>query len=161
VGRSGKKWGKSDMFRGIHSVNVDDKGRIAIPARYRQRLLDEAQHRVVLTIDTEEACLLLYPLPAWEDIEKKVEALPSLNKAARRLQRLLLGHATEIEMDSHGRILVPPLLRDHAALDRRIILLGQGKKFELWDETRWQQRRHEWLSSDEEGLSDELSQLNL
>lgn len=150
------------MFRGIHAVNIDEKGRVAIPARYRQRLLDEAQQRLVLTIDTEEACLLLYPFPAWEEIERKVEALPSLNKSARRLQRLLLGHATEIEMDSHGRILLPPLLREHATLDRRVVLLGQGKKFELWNETSWQQRRRDWLEKgDDEEISEELSHLNL
>lgn len=152
------------MFRGIHAINIDAKGRMAIPSRYRQRLLDEAQQRLVLTIDTEESCLLLYPLPAWEEIEKKVEALPSFNKVTRRLQRLLLGHAAEVEMDSHGRILLPPLLRDYAGLDKKLVLLGQGKKFELWDEQRWQQRRDDWLdsdSSDSADLPDELSQLNL
>lgn len=152
------------MFRGIHTVNIDAKGRLAIPARYRQRLLDEAQQRLILTIDTEENCLLLYPLPAWELIERKIEALPSFNPATRRIQRLLIGHATEMEMDGNGRILLPPVLRDYAGLDKRIVLLGQGKKFELWDEQRWQQSRDTWLdqhSANGADLPDVLSDITL
>ena len=151
------------MFRGINAINVDAKGRMSIPTRYRQRLLDNAQGQLVLTIDTEEECLLLYPLSAWEAIEAKIEALPSFNKVTRRIQRLLLGHATELEMDKNGRILLPPLLREYASLDKRVILLGQGKKFELWDEEAWQNQRDHWLREElsDEGLPDELDSLAL
>jgi len=120
------------VFRGVNGINIDVKGRIAIPTRYRERL-QESRSCVVLTIDTEEKCLLLYPLTAWEDIEAKLAQLPSFNPAARRIQRLLIGHATEAELDSHGRILLPPLLREYAGLSKHAMLVGQGKKFELWD----------------------------
>jgi MraZ protein len=136
---------------------------MSIPTRYRQRLQDSAQGNLVVTIDTEERCLLLYPMPAWEVIEAKIESLPSFNKTTRRIQRLLLGHATETEMDKNGRILLPPLLREYASLDKRVILLGQGKKFEIWDEDAWQGQRDQWLNEElnDDSLPDELDSLAL
>lgn len=136
------------MFRGVNGINIDAKGRVAMPTRYRDRLLSECHGHLVMTIDTEERCLLLYPLPAWEDIEAKLSALPSFNSAARRIQRLLIGHATETELDSHGRFLLPPLLREYAGLNKRIMLVGQGKKFEIWDEEHWQNSRAQWLEEE-------------
>lgn len=152
------------MFRGVNGVNIDAKGRIAIPTRYRIELQEENRTGVVLTIDTEERCLLLYPFAAWEEIESKLADLPSFNPQARRIQRLLIGHATECELDNNGRILVPPLLREYAGLSKRAMFVGQGKKFELWDETYWQEQRDKWLdksSSDLSNLPDELKKLAL
>lgn len=133
------------MFRGISSVNLDTKGRMAVPSRYRTLMIEEFEGSCVVTIDTETQCLLLYPALEWEKIEAKIEALPSFNAAARRIQRLLIGHATDVELDSQARILIPPLLRDYAALEKRIMLVGQGKKFEIWDESNWQAARDAWL----------------
>lgn len=152
------------MFRGVNGVNIDAKGRIAIPTRYRATLQEETRSGVVMTIDTEERCLLLYPFAAWEEIESKLAELPSFNPQARRIQRLLIGHATESELDSHGRILLPPLLREYAGLTRRAMLVGQGKKLELWDEAHWQQRRDRWLdesNKDSQELPDEVKKLAL
>lgn len=152
------------MFRGVNGINIDAKGRIVMPTRYRERLQEESSGRVVMTIDTEERCLLLYPMPAWEIIEDKLAALPSFNPSARRIQRLLIGHATEAELDSHGRILLPPLLREYAGLNKKIMLVGQGKKFELWDEDYWQERRSQWLAEEantEASLPDEVKSLSL
>jgi MraZ protein len=135
-----------------------------MPTRYRESLREDSRASVVLTIDTEEKCLLLYPLAAWEEIESKLAALPSFNPAARRIQRLLIGHATETELDTHGRILLPPLLREFAELNKRAMLVGQGKKFELWDDQLWQQRRAEWLdeeSQPEDELPEEVRSLSL
>ncbi len=137
------------MFCGIHVINLDAKGRMSVPSRYRTRLQEDVSGHVVLTIDTEERCLLLYPRSIWKSIETKIEALPSFNKATRRIQRLLIGHATELELDGNGRILLPPLLRDYASLDKRIVLIGQGKKFEIWAEDQWNDSREAWLK---EGL---------
>lgn len=151
------------MFRGVTGINIDAKGRIAMPTRYREHLQEQSR-AIVMTIDTEERCLLLYPLAVWEEIESKLVMLPSFNPAARRIQRLLIGHATESELDSHGRILLPPLLREYAGLDKRIMLVGQGKKFEIWDEEHWQQRRSQWLeeeSSTDSSLPDEMKLLSL
>lgn len=151
------------MFRGVNDVNIDAKGRIVIPTRYRERLQHESKGSIVLTIDTSARCLLLYPLGAWEDIESKLAALPSFNPEARRIQRLLIGHATEVELDSNSRILLPPLLREYAGLNKLAMLVGQGKKFELWDEAVWQEERAKWLAdkSDEGDLPDELKTLSL
>jgi MraZ protein len=143
------------MFRGVNGVNIDIKGRMVMPTRYRDRLQQDSRGCVVLTIDTEERCLLMYPISAWEEIESKLAALPSFNPAARRIQRLLIGHATEAEIDNHGRILLPPLLREFAGLSKRAMLVGQGKKFELWDDAHWQKRRDEWLD-DESNLDGDL-----
>ena len=153
------------MFRGINGLNIDAKGRIAMPTRYRERLQLDSRSTVVLTIDTEVHCLLLYPLPEWEEIEKKLAGLPSFNPAARRIQRLLMGHATDVEMDGHGRILLPQLLREYAGLHKRAVLVGQGKKFELWDETHWDKSRHQWLkeesNANESTLPEEVKSISL
>jgi MraZ protein len=136
------------MFRGINSINVDQKGRIAIPMRYRQSLLDKAHGQLIITIDTEQRCLLLFPLPAWEEIEQKIAKLSSFSPATRRIQRLLIGHATELTLDGNGRILLPPLLREYANIQKKLILVGQGHKFEIWDHDQWQQQRDHWLNSE-------------
>lgn len=149
------------MFRGINSVNLDEKGRIAVPTRYRSRLQEEVAGRLVVTIDTEEACLLLYPIYEWEMIEQKLEKLPSFNKAARRIQRLLIGHAAEVEMDSNGRILLPPSLREYASLKKNCVLIGQGKKFEIWPEEGWQELRENLLSEPHDLPADLLADLSL
>lgn len=151
------------MFRGASSVTLDTKGRMAIPARHREQLLEYCNGRLVVTVDPDY-CLLIYPFPDWENIERELKRLPSLDRKARALQRLLLGHATELDLDSHGRILLPPLLRQFATLDRRAILTGQGNKFELWDEDRWHQCREQWLAEYEGelgGLSPALESLSL
>jgi len=153
------------VFRGINGVNIDAKGRIVMPTRYREGLQLDSKSSVVLTIDTEERCLLLYPLPEWEEIEKKLAGLPSFNPAARRIQRLLIGHAADIEMDSHGRILLPPLLREYAGLNKHAVLVGQGKKFELWDEAHWNKNREQWLkeesNTNEAELPEEVKSISL
>lgn len=130
------------MYRGINALNIDEKGRIAVPTRYRDDL-----YAVVVTIDTEEKCLLLYPQIEWEAIEAKIESLPSFNEATRRIQRLLIGHATELSLDNNGRIVIPQLLREYAGLEKQIMLVGQGKKFEIWDSELWETRRREWLAA--------------
>ena len=123
------------MFRGANKITLDAKGRLAMPTRYRARLEERCDNRVVVTVD-RDYCLLIYPFPEWEEIERRIARLPTLNRQARRLQRLMIGHATELELDSHGRILLSKELREFAALDRQVMLIGQGNKFELWDEAK-------------------------
>ena len=133
-----------------------------MPSRYRQELADSCNGQLVVTVDRDN-CLLIYPLPEWEIVERKLVKLPSLDTRARQLQRLLIGHATDVELDSSGRMLVPPPLREYAKLDKKVVLLGQGNKFELWDIDRWQNRRSEWLEGEQEetSLSAELESLSL
>ena len=133
------------MFRGINSVNLDAKGRMALPARYREALARDTDGKLVVTIDSRERCLLLYPLAAWEAVQAKLEALSNMNREARRLQRLLIGHATDLEIDSSGRVLLPPMLREFASLSKKLVLLGQGNKIEIWGDELWQSRLDHWL----------------
>ena len=150
------------MFRGVSSLTIDTKGRLALPSRYREVLSEKSDNQMVITIDTQERCLLLYPTPDWEIIQEQVEALPSFNPTARRIQRLLIGHATDVELDSQGRILLPAPLREYALLDRAAMLIGQGKKFEIWSDVEWHRQRDAWLSQEEEtGIPEQLSNLSL
>jgi MraZ protein len=137
------------MFRGVNALNLDSKGRLAIPTRYREELVRTANGRVVITVNPvdRDHCLLLYPLPEWEEIERKLVRLPSFNEHARRMQRVFLGHATECELDGNGRVLLPPPLRTYAKLDKAVVLVGQGNRFEIWDEATWNSRRGEWLAA--------------
>lgn len=150
------------MFRGATKVTLDDKGRMVMPTRYRERLREQAQGRVVVTVDRDQ-CLLIYPLPEWEQIERRLMALPTLHAQSRRLQRLMVGHATDLDLDGHGRLLLPPELREFAGLSRHAMLVGQGGRFELWDEARWTERRDFWLKSEESttDLPAELDSLSL
>ncbi len=150
------------MFRGVNHLSLDAKGRLTFPSRYRERLQAHCGGELVITVDPDR-CLLVYALPEWEVIEKKLVALPSLKPQNRRLQRLLIGYATDCSMDSNGRILLPPPLREFAALDKKVVLVGQGNKFELWDEATWNERREVWLveAAEEMELSTELEELSL
>ena len=136
------------MFRGASKITLDAKGRFAIPTRHRERLSDGYGGQFVMTVD-RDYCLLIYPIHQWEEIEARLIKLPSLNRQARRLQRLMIGYATELEMDAQGRVLIPRELREFAQLDRHAILIGQGNKLELWDEERWNERRDTWLADEE------------
>ncbi|AIX50241.1 MULTISPECIES: division/cell wall cluster transcriptional repressor MraZ [Pantoea] len=152
------------MFRGATLVNLDSKGRLAVPVRYRELLLAESQGQMVSTIDLHQPCLLLYTLPEWEIIEKKLARLSSMNPAERRVQRLLLGHASECQMDSAGRLLLANTLRQHAGLKKEVMLVGQFNKFELWDEQTWYQQVRDDIDAEhsaQEPLSERLQDLSL
>ena len=135
---------------------------MVIPTRYRPSLVQIAQGKLIVTVDRDQ-CLLLYPLPEWELIERKLMSLPSLHPQARKLQRLMVGHATDVELDGHGRVNVPPELREFAGLGQHGMLIGQGNRFELWDETRWNGRREMWLAAEDNAtdLPSELDSLTL
>ena len=149
------------MFRGATKVTLDAKGRLAIPTRYRERIATRCDSQLVVTLDRDH-CLLIYPLPDWEEIERKLVRLPSLQKRTREMQRIMLGYATEVDVDGAGRILLSRELREVAGLERTAMLIGQGHKFELWDEERWNAIRDNWLNADDDGdLPPELESLSL
>src|SRR4030095_527425 len=106
------------MFRGATKVTLDSKGRLVIPSRYREQLMESAQGKLIFTVDKDQ-CLLLYPLPEWEPVDSKLMGRPSMHARARKLQRLMVGYATDVELDGQGRVLVPPELREFAALEQR------------------------------------------
>jgi MraZ protein len=167
MGNSGLMWPalpENDMFRGANKVTLDSKGRLAMPTRYRDVIAERSNGRLIATLNWEPAdrCLLIYPLPEWEEAERKLGGLGS-TADARRWQRLLIGHATDLDLDANGRILIPPGLREYAQLSRTAMLIGQRNKFELWDEAQWNEKREAWLQADEsaEKLPPELASLSL
>ncbi|MCU0972563.1 MAG: division/cell wall cluster transcriptional repressor MraZ [Burkholderiales bacterium] len=127
------------MFQGAAALNMDAKGRIAVPTRHREALTREAGGRLVLTAHPE-GCLLLYPGHAWEPVRTKVMGFPSFNTLASKWKRLLVGFAEDVELDSAGRVLVSPELRNFARLDKRVMMVGQGSHFEIWAVEAWEQQ---------------------
>ena len=137
------------MFQGAALLNLDNKGRLAIPARHRDMLLAHCGGQLVLTADAD-GCLLLYPQPEWQPIREKLMQLSAFNPRIRALQRFLVGYAEDVVMDAAGRVLISPTLRNFAVLDKRVMLVGQGNKCEVWDEARWQ-AQHEKMNGFTDG----------
>jgi MraZ protein len=146
------------VFQGSQSINVDVKGRMAVPSRYRDVLAAICDGRLVVTANPYERCLNIYPEPQWNEVKAKIESLPNSNKKVRRLQRLVLGNASELEMDGNGRLLLPSTLREYANLDKKVMLVGLGEKAELWSEQSWNEMLDE---SDDEPMPDEMQNLSL
>lgn len=153
----------SNVFRGVNTINLDAKGRMAMPARYRDLLTEKYGGRLVATVDFTGRCLLLYPIDEWEVIQQKIESLSSFDEASRRVQRMLIGHAHDLEMDGSGRLLLPQILRTRAQLDKHLALVGQGMKFEIWSEENWNEQADSWFSgaTGQAELPSELLSLSL
>lgn len=152
------------MFRGANALNLDTKGRLAIPAAHRGELDERCNGRMVVTVNnTRENCLWLYPMDTWEVVEQKVVNLPSFDPNHQKLKRFLIGYASDVEMDRSGRILLPAPLRTFAMLDKAIYLVGQGNKFEIWNEELWTAKCNQWMQEDLEidNLSVEMEQISL
>ena len=125
------------MFRGQFSHSVDAKGRVSLPARFRDVLVADGDARFVLTPAVFDPCLHLYPMKAWEEFERKVSELPSLDATAIRFRRLYVSAAVECELDGSGRVLVPPHLRERIKLDKDALWAGMGRTLELWAKSSW------------------------
>ncbi len=134
------------MFRGFNAVTIDVKGRLAVPARFRELLGARDVNTLIMTISPWDRCIWAYALPEWEEIDAKLHALPAADPEARMAKRVVLGHATDCALDAQGRILMPQELRELVGIDRRTVVLGLGNKLELWDDQVWQRRRGEWLT---------------
>lgn len=122
-------------FTGEYRHNLDAKGRLIIPARFRDQLGDE--FTVTRSLD---GCLAMYASPEWQALEEKLNALPMTNEKARSLKRFLLGAAAICELDKQGRILLPQVLRDRAGLDKDITLLGVGDHIEIWNTSTYEEK---------------------
>lgn len=141
------------VFQGSSALTLDAKGRMSIPARHRDALMAQAEGRLTLTRHPD-GCLLVYPRPAWEVKREQIAAFPM---SARPLQRLLLGNAQDVELDSAGRILVAAELRQAAGLEKDVMLMGLGSHFELWDAATLAHREAEDLKN---CMADALSQFS-
>ncbi len=138
------------MFRGATKTTLDAKGRLAIPTKYRQGLTDRCDGHLVVTVDRQR-CLLIYPLRDWEDIERQLVRLPSSEPTVRAYRQMMVGYATEVDMDGAGRVLVPPAHREFAEIDRQSWLIGQGTRFELWEQGRWDAKTDGWVDDSAAG----------
>ena len=137
------------MFRGGSTVKLDAKGRLALPTRYRPLISENFGGQLVLTA-SEDGCVNAYPLPVWEEIQHQLVRMPNKDPRVRVVQRMMIGYATDVEMDGNGRILVAPRLRDFAHLEKNVALVGVGKKFEIWNEEAWEQICNGWMAGREE-----------
>ncbi len=139
------------MFRGNYQLTMDAKGRLAVPKKYRDGLEAGSGLKMVVTTGQYEDCLVVYPLPEWQRIEERLRQHPDLKPEAddearakaEWTSRLVIGNATDCDIDSHGRLLIPPTLRKHADLEKQVRMVGQTEKFELWDESKWHARSAE------------------
>jgi MraZ protein len=128
------------LFRGESTVSVDAKGRLTIPARYRETLHDYCNSTIVVAKDKEDPCLVLYAIQDWEDFEAKLMSLPNAIPEVREMQRYMVGGAAESEIDKQGRIPLTAEHRDFIGLSKNVVLVGQHKKFEIWSEETWKPR---------------------
>ena len=129
------------MFLGISNLNIDGKGRIAIPKKYRDEIMSDHEGEMILTVDHGQKCLVLYPMTKWLNTQDALMNLPNLSDAVRGMKRMILGHASNVAMDGQGRMRLDAPLRDYVGMDKKLILLGTGDKFELWDEETWVDQR--------------------
>ena len=148
------------MFQGATQINLDAKGRMAIPTRTRDPLTAGGTVKLVLTAHPD-GCLLLYPMPAWEPIRAQVMAFPSTNRQASLWKRLLVGFAEELEPDGAGRLLVSPELRGFAHIDRQVMFVGQGSHFEIWDLEAWNAQLEALRSGDSPTLPPGMENFSL
>ena len=144
------------MFKGITNIRLDTKGRLTIPTKYRPIIHEQSNSKMVITIDSEEKCLLLYPSTSWKKIQQKINDLPSFNKNARRIQRLLIGHAEDLDLDGNGRILLSKPLRSFAEMTKQVTMIGQGEKFEIWSNDIWEKRVMTWRAEETEETEESI-----
>lgn len=152
------------MFRGASGITLDTKNRITVPTKYREELFADCQGKMVCTVDLQNPCLLLYPLPEWEEIELKLCSLSSTNPQERMFQQILLGNASDCDMDKNGRLLINGPLIKHANLEKSVMLVGQLRKFEIWSESAWQAQMQTGISQIQSGeieLTERLLDLSL
>ena len=154
------------MFRGSDPINMDSKGRMAVPTRYRAALSEICQGDLVITIDMKSTCLTLSPLPEWKKFEAKVAALPALDDLGEMLSRFVIGQAKDIQLDNNGRILIPSELREYAQIDKKLILVGRTQRLEIWAEDNWNaerdrsQQNYRDMLTDRSSMSEALKNLS-
>ena len=148
------------MFRGANLLNIDAKGRMAMPTKHREDLITQSSGDLVITAHPH-GCLLIYPKMAWEPIQSKIMALSSFDKKSSALQRLLVGYAEDISLDTAGRLLLSQVLREFAKVDKQAMLVGQGSHFELWDKEAWDQQMQQATKQEASTMPIELEGFSL
>lgn len=148
------------MFFGETAINMDAKGRLAIPTRYRELIDEHCAGRLVLTYSAfDSGALWLFPEQEWKRVRDDVMQLSTFEPSHRALQRRLVGSASSLQPDGSGRMQLPQTLRQVAGLEKHIVLLGMGSRFEIWNENTLNQKRTEEESSLNEPASEEMARL--
>ena len=147
------------MFRGISSTSIDVKGRLGLPQRFREIFLGTSSGKIVVTVDTLDRCLLIYPLNEWDIVQRRLESLSNVHQGTRMVQRLLIGHATDLEMDKSGRILLPGVLRKYALLKSKAVLIGQGNKLEAWSDNIWEDQMESWQNQENKTVRENIEMI--
>jgi MraZ protein len=154
------------LFRGNTTVNLDEKGRFAIPTRYRELVQKSCDCHLIATVAVDErcvgmdGCLWIYPLPAWEKLEIKLSELSAFKKLSVKIKRFLIGYATECEMDAQGRLLLPEKLRKFANLDKKVVLVGNLNRFEVWNEDAWNKEEAQFMDDEDDQELEALGNLS-
>lgn len=146
------------MFRGQFIHGVDAKGRVAIPAKFREILASRFDERLIVT--HFDQCLWAYPFPVWQEFEKKISALPQFLEEVKTLQRVFVSAASECPLDKQGRILLPPTLREYAGLNTEAVLVGMTQRVEIWSKGRWEKAFRD-SSKKLETMQEKLAELGL
>ena len=141
------------VFRGRFEHTIDEKGRLSIPSKFRETLSVRGENELILT--DFDSCLTAYPRDEWRELEEKMKKLSMIQKDVRNFLRLFYSSATEAPLDSQGRILIPPQMRERAKLDREVVLLGLLNKIEIWDKKSWQ----EFIANSADTFEDVASKL--
>lgn len=148
------------MFRGATHLSMDAKYRLAVPLKHRHVLETQGAGSLILTAHPHR-CLLLYPQLLWAPIEAKINSLSSFNPQTSAYQRMMVGQAEDISLDSAGRLLVSSVLRAFANLDKDIMFVGQGSHFELWDLAAWNKQLETLMGADVVEMPAELQGFSL
>lgn len=148
------------MFGGVSILAIDNKGRLAVPAKYREVLLRQYSPSLIVTLDSNDH-LLIYPEKNWFSVQEKLLKLPTGNPVLKAYQRLVLGHAETQNIDASGRLLLPSVLRELVELNKEVALVGMGNRFELWDLAKWQEQTQQALQIDRDDLANNLGDFSL
>lgn len=141
------------MFMSEYNHSIDAKGRVIVPVKFREALGDE-----FVVTQGLDGCLFVFPNSEWKNFEEKLKSLPMSNKDARKFVRFFLAGAALVEIDKQGRILIPPVLRQFAALEKDVVVVGVGSRVEIWDKNRWDDST---TFEDMNEIADHMSDLGL
>lgn len=146
------------MFRGRFEHTIDPKGRVSIPAKFRELLSEKYDDRIIIT--NFDRCLVAYPYEEWRTVEDRISSLSMVKKEVKAFQRFFISGATECPIDKLGRVLIPPTLRDYALLEKDVVFAGMGKMFELWSRERWTEEIKR-AEENFEGMRESLASLGI
>lgn len=152
------------MFQGNYQHTIDEKGRIIVPARFREaiRAASGGAEAEGVMLSRKEGCLYAYAYPQWREIATELQSLAKTSAAMQRFRRVFIGNAADCPFDKQGRILIPTTLRDHARLDKDVVLVGVQEHFEFWNPESWAMENERVDEEMQKGdVQDEIASLGI